>query len=56
MNGKHKPTKLNISKFTNNSIKHQTFVYKVKTFCRYTQLNDPIVLFLTIQFSVSQQS
>ena len=29
----------------NNSIKHQSFVY--------TQLNDPTVLFLTIQFSVS---
>ena len=30
---------------TNNSIKHQSFVY--------TQLNDQIVLFLTIQFSIS---
>ena len=29
----------------NNSIKHQSFVY--------TQLNDQIVLFLTIQFSIS---
>ena len=26
------------------------------TFYRYTQLNDPTVLFLTIQFSLSQQS
>ncbi len=32
----------------NNSIKHQTFVY--------TQLNDQTCLFLTIQFSISQQS
>ena len=30
---------------TNNSIKHQSFVY--------TQLNDQIVLILTIQFSIS---
>ena len=30
---------------TNNSFKHQSFVY--------TQLNDQIVLFLTIQFSIS---
>ena len=29
---------------TNNSIKHQSFVY--------TQLNDQTVLFLTIQFSI----
>ena len=28
----------------------------VNIFCRYTQLNDPTVLFLTIQFSISQQS
>ena len=33
---------------TNNSIKHQSFVYR--------QLNDHTVLFLTIQFSISQQS
>ena len=33
---------------TNNSIKHQSFVY--------TPLNDQTVLFLTIQFSMSQQS
>ena len=32
----------------NNSIKHQSFVY--------TQLNDQIILFQTIQFSISQQS
>ena len=44
----NKSTKLKISKFSNNSIKHQTFVY--------TQLNDPAVLFQTIQFSISQQS
>ena len=25
------------------------------TFCGYTQLNDPIFLFLTIQFNISQQ-
>ena len=31
---------------TNNSIKHLSFVY--------TQLNDQTVLFLTIQFSISQ--
>ena len=37
----HKSTKLNSSKFTNNSIKHQTFVY--------SQLNNQI-----IQFSISQ--
>ena len=30
---------------TNNSFKHQSFVY--------TQLNDQTVLFLTIQFSIS---
>ena len=30
---------------TNNSIKHQSFVY--------AQLNDPAVLFQTIQFSIS---
>ena len=45
---KLKSTKLNSSKFPNNSIKHQSFV------C--TQLNDQTVLFLTIQFSISQQS
>ena len=33
---------------TNNSIKYQSLVY--------TQLNDQTVLFLTIQFSISQQS
>ena len=38
---KHKSTKLNSLLFTNSSIKHQPFVY--------TQLNDPKVLFLTIQ-------
>ena len=32
----------------NSSIKHQSFVY--------TQLNGQTVLFLTIQFSISQQS
>ena len=32
----------------NNSIKHQSFFY--------TQLNDQTVLFLTIQFSICQQS
>ena len=32
MISKHKLTKLNSSKFTNNSMKHQTFVY--------TQLSD----------------
>ena len=32
---------------TNNSIKHQSFVY--------TQLNDQTVLFQTIQFSISTQ-
>ena len=42
---KHKSTKLNSSKFSNNSINHQTFVY--------TQLNDQTVLFQTIQFSKS---
>ena len=39
MIGKHKSTKLNSSKFTTNSIKHQTFVY--------TQLKDQTVLFQT---------
>ena len=33
---------------TNNSIKHESFVY--------TQLNDQTFLFLTIQLSISQQS
>ena len=33
--------------FTNNSIKHKSFVY--------TRLNDQTVLFLTTQFSISQQ-
>ena len=28
----------------------------IDTFCRYTQLNDQTVLFLTIQFSIRQQS
>ena len=28
----------------------------VKTFCRDTQLNDQTVLFITIQFSISQQN
>ena len=44
-------TLLNGSKhlcITDNSIKHPSFVY--------TQLNDQTVLFLTIQFSISQQS
>ena len=41
-----KSRKLNNSKFTNNSIKHQTFVY--------TQLNNQTVLFQTIHFSISQ--
>ena len=31
-------------------------IWFVKTFCRYTQLNDQTVQFLTIHFSVSQQS
>ena len=43
---KHTSTNLNSSKFTNNLIKHQTFVY--------TQLNDQTVLFKTIQLSISQ--
>ena len=42
---KHKSIKLNGSKFTYNSIKHQSFVY--------TQFNDSKVLFQTIQFSIS---
>ena len=37
-----------IAIITKNSIKNQSFVYK--------QLNDQTVLFLTIQFSISQQS
>ena len=41
-----KSTKLNSSKFTNNLIKHQTFVY--------TQLNDQKVPFQIIQFSIGQ--
>ena len=41
-----KSTNLNRSKFTNNSIKHQTFVY--------TQFDDQKVLFQTIQFSISR--
>ena len=45
---KHKFAKLNSPKFTNNSIKHQTFVY--------IQLNDQKVLFQTIQFNIIQQS
>ena len=43
---KHKSTKLNSSKFTDNSIKHQTFIY--------TQWNYQKVPFKTIQFSISQ--
>ena len=31
-------------------------IWFVNTFCRYTLLNDQIVLFLTIQFNRSQQS
>ena len=31
-------------------------IWIVNTFCRYTQLKDQAVLFLTIQFSISQQS
>ena len=31
-------------------------IWFVNTFCRYTQLKDQTVLFLTIQFSLSQQS
>ena len=31
-------------------------IWFVNTFCRYIQLNDQTVLFLTIQFSISQQS
>ena len=42
---KYKSTKLDTSKFTNNSFKHQKFVY--------TLLNDQTVLFQTIQFSIS---
>ena len=44
-------TYVNVKKFqvllciTNNSIKHQLFVY--------TQLNDKIILFLTLQFNVN---
>ena len=45
MISKHKSTKLNSSKFSNNSSKHQAFVY--------TQLNDQKVLFITIQFSIN---
>ena len=43
---KQKSTKLNSFKFTNNFIKHQTFIY--------TQLNDQTVLFQTIQSSRCQ--
>ena len=43
---KHKSTKLNSSKLTNNSIKYQSFVY--------IQLNDQKVLFQIIQFTISQ--
>ena len=35
------------SSIANNSIKHQSF--------GYTQLNDQVVLFQTIQFSISTQ-
>ena len=45
MINKHKSTKLNGSKSTNNSTEHQSFVY--------THLNDQTILFLTIQFSIS---
>ena len=31
-------------------------IWFVNKFCRYSQLNDQTVLFLTIQFSLSQQS
>ena len=31
-------------------------IWFVNTFCRYTQLNGQTVLFLTIQFSISEQS
>ena len=31
-------------------------IWFLNTFCRYTELNDWTVLFLTIQFSLSQQS
>ena len=31
-------------------------IWFVNTFCRYTQLNDQTVLYLTIWFSISQQS
>ena len=44
---KHESKNLNSSAFINNSIKHQTFVYKCL-------LNDQTVLFQTIQFSISQ--
>ena len=43
---KYMSTKLDNSKFNNNSIKHQTFVY--------IQLNDQTVLFQTIQFGIGQ--
>ena len=43
---KYKSTKLNSSKFTNNLIKHWTFVY--------IKIKDQKVLFQTIQFSKSK--
>ena len=30
-------------------------IWLVRTFCRYTQLKDQTVLFLTIQFSISKK-
>ena len=37
-------------------LKKIALVWFYGIFRRYTQLNNPIVLFLTIQFSISQQS
>ena len=40
-------------------IRHPCFISNIwfaSTFCRFSQLNDQTVLFLTIQFHVSQQS
>ena len=31
-------------------------IWFLNTFCKYTQLNDPTVLFQTIQFNMHQQS
>ena len=33
---------------------HIKYIWFLNIFCRYTQLNDQTVLFLTIQFSISQ--